>query len=75
MWNSATKLPLRGNGADAWFGWPNAPEIEVLQDEWFAASDFPTQTRIAAQIQAQAFTDVPDLPLGMFFQLTVSKNP
>jgi peptide/nickel transport system substrate-binding protein len=74
MWNPATSLPLRGNGADAWFGWPSAPKIEALRDEWFAASDLAAQRRIAAQIQAQAFTDVPYLPLGLFFQSTVQQK-
>jgi peptide/nickel transport system substrate-binding protein len=74
MWNPATNLPLRGNGADAWFGWPNAPRIEALRDEWFTASDLAAQKRIAAQIQAQAFADVPYLPLGMFFQSTVQQK-
>jgi hypothetical protein len=59
MGSPATSLPLRGNEADAWFGWPKAPRIEALRDGWFAASDLAVRKRIAAQIQVQAFTDVP----------------
>ncbi len=61
---------LRGNGADAWFGWPEAPRLEALRDQWLAAGDDAARRSIAATIQAQAFEDVPFLPLGQFFQPT-----
>jgi peptide/nickel transport system substrate-binding protein len=71
MSNPATNLALRGNGAGAWFGWPTAPKLEALRTEWLAASDIATQKKIASEIQAQAFVDVPFLSLGEFFQPTV----
>jgi peptide/nickel transport system substrate-binding protein len=55
---------LRGNGKQAIFGWPDAPRIEELRAEWLRAPDLEAQKRIAAQIQAQAFQDVPYIPLG-----------
>jgi len=60
----ASHLPLRGNGKDAWFGWPTMPKIEELRAAWFNAPDLTTQKKIAAQIQTQAFQDVPYWPLG-----------
>ena len=72
--NPAGNLALRGNGDAAWFGWPTAPTLERLRSEWLAATDVATQQRIAAQIQAQAFVDVPFLPLGQFFQPTVQSR-
>ena len=63
----ATNFPLRGNGGQAWFGWPTSPRIEALRDQWLDTSDFAAQKRIAAEIQAQAFEDVPYLPLGLFY--------
>ena len=74
MWTPATNLPLRGNGENAWFGWPTAPQLEALRAQWFAAPDRAAQQRIAAQIQVQAFIDVPYVPLGMFFQPTVQQT-
>jgi peptide/nickel transport system substrate-binding protein len=65
---------LRGNGSAAWFGWPTAPKLEALRDQWFAAPDLAAQRRIAAEIQAQAFVDVPYLPLGIYFQPTVQQR-
>jgi peptide/nickel transport system substrate-binding protein len=70
MSSPAGNLAMRGNGQNAWFGWPTAPELELLRDDWLAAPDVEAQKRIAAQIQQQAFIDVPFLPLGQFFQPT-----
>ena len=66
----AGHLPLRGNGANAWFGWPTAPKLESLRNAWFAAPDAAAQKAIGGQIQAQAFVDVPYLPLGRYLQPT-----
>lgn len=74
MSSPAGSLALRGNGANAWFGWPTAPELERLRDEWLAAPDAPEQKRIAAAMQRQAFLDVPFLPLGQFFQPTAQSR-
>ena len=63
-------LPLRGNGAAAWNGWPTSPKLEVLRQEWLLAVDETTQRDIARRIQLQAWTDVPFLPLGLYYQPT-----
>jgi peptide/nickel transport system substrate-binding protein len=63
----AGHLLLRGNGADAWFGWPSAPKLEALRDAWFDAPDLEAQQRIARAMQVQAFEDVPYIPLGQYF--------
>ncbi len=63
----AGHLLLRGNGADAWFGWPDAPKLEQLRDAWFDAPDLAAQQRIGREIQTQAFQDVPYTPLGQYF--------
>jgi peptide/nickel transport system substrate-binding protein len=66
--NPASHLALRGNGKDAWFGWPTLPRLEELRSTWLEAPDLAAQQKIAAEIQAQAFQDVPYLPVGQFFQ-------
>ena len=63
----AGHLLLRGNGRDAWFGWPEAPKLEALRDAWFDAPDLEAQKRIGREIQLQAFEDVPYIPLGQYF--------
>ncbi|HET6307397.1 MAG TPA: ABC transporter substrate-binding protein, partial [Rhodopila sp.] len=66
--NPAGNLLLRGNGKDAWYGWPTAPKLEALRDQWLHALDLPTQKALAADIQRQAFQDAPAIPLGLYYQ-------
>ena len=66
----AGHLPLRANGAQAWFGWPDDPKLEQLRDAWFAAPDLAAQQRICADIQREALTSVPYVPLGSYLQAT-----
>ena len=54
MSTPATAQLLRGNGAQAYNGWPDLPKLEALRDAWLAADDQPTQLALARQIQAQA---------------------
>lgn len=64
----ATNVFLRGNGRKAAPGWPDAPRLEGLRDRWFAAEGLEAQKRVAGEMQAQAFHDVPYVPLGQQFQ-------
>ncbi|HWK47806.1 MAG TPA: ABC transporter substrate-binding protein [Stellaceae bacterium] len=74
MASPASSVGLRGNGTDGWFGWPTAPDLETLRDQWFAAPDLATQQKIATEMQAKAFELVPFLPLGMYLQPTVQRK-
>jgi peptide/nickel transport system substrate-binding protein len=74
MSNPASNPALRGNGTGGWFGWPDAPKLEALRDQWLSEADPVRQRQIAAAIQRQAFIDVPFLPLGEFLQPTVQKD-
>lgn len=65
--NPITNIWLRGNGADAAAGWPTSPELERLRADWLAAPDTPAQARIAAEMQRQAFVDLPYIPTGQMF--------
>jgi peptide/nickel transport system substrate-binding protein len=72
--NPAGHLSLRTNGDAAWFGWPNDPKIEALRDAWFTAPDVPAQQKICADIQAEAFQDVPYIPMGQYLQPTAYRS-
>ncbi len=65
---------LRGNGRAAAPGWPDSPVIEALRDEWLSSPDPAAQFSLAEQIQAQAFRDVPYVPLGQQFQQTAYRT-
>jgi peptide/nickel transport system substrate-binding protein len=65
---------LRGNGAKAWFGWPEDAELERLRTAWFDAPDLPAQKVIAAQVQMRALETLPCIPLGQLFQPTAFRS-
>jgi peptide/nickel transport system substrate-binding protein len=66
----ASQLGIRGNGKDAWFGWPTAPKIEALRQAWFEARDLAEQKRICIELQTQFWIDVPYIPLGVLYTPT-----
>ncbi len=72
--NPAVHLPLRGNGPNAWFGWPDDPKMESLRQDWFNAPDLATQQKICRDIQAQALHDVMYVPAGEYYQPTAFKK-
>ncbi|MCR0985490.1 ABC transporter substrate-binding protein [Roseomonas populi] len=63
-------FPLRGNGANAWPGWPDIPELERLRNEWFVAPNPEEAKRIAGQMQRVAMEEVPYVPVGAYKSLT-----
>ena len=67
MLNPAVSASLRGNGAGAWFGWPDEPRLEALRSRWFLAADDTESKRIAEEIQTVAFETVPFIPLGQIY--------
>jgi peptide/nickel transport system substrate-binding protein len=57
---------LRGNGARAWFGWPDDPEMEAMREAWMDATEEAELRRLDRAIQARAFETVPFIPLGQY---------
>ena len=74
MLTPAGHISLRGNGGDAWFGWPDAPKIEALRNQWFADADATSQKATAEKLQEQVLTDVPYVPLGQYLQATAYRE-
>jgi peptide/nickel transport system substrate-binding protein len=65
---------LRGNGRAGGVGWPTSARIEELRSAWIAATEQTRRVEIAAELQAQAFEDLPHVPLGRFFQPTAYRT-
>jgi peptide/nickel transport system substrate-binding protein len=57
---------LRGNGKDAWFGWPSDDKVEAMRTAWMNSNDDAERKRLDAEIQARAFETVPFIPLGQY---------
>ena len=68
--SNPTGHALRASGETAWFGWPSSPRIEALRQQWLEAPDLASQQRICADIQRQAWIDVPQIPVGLYYQPT-----
>jgi peptide/nickel transport system substrate-binding protein len=67
--NPAVHPLLRGNRTSP-NGWMTSPRIEELRDAWFDTPELAIQQRISAQMQLQAFQDVPYIPLGLVYLQT-----
>ncbi|MBS7811876.1 ABC transporter substrate-binding protein [Roseococcus pinisoli] len=65
---------MRGNGADGWFGWPDAPQLETLRNQWFDAPDFAAQKRISDDMQRVAMDELPAVPIGCFYSNTALRK-
>jgi peptide/nickel transport system substrate-binding protein len=72
--NPACNPALRGNGRAAAAGWPTSPGLEAIREQWLRATDQPKQHALAADMQRQAFVDVPTLPLGLYYQPVAYRN-
>jgi len=57
---------IRGNGADAWFGWPSDDRLEAMRTTWMDSTDEAERKRLDQEIQRQAFDTVPFIPLGQY---------
>ena len=67
-------LALRSDGAAAWAGWPTDPRMEELRRGFIFAPDDAARKKIAAEIEQEAFTTVPYVPLGQYIQPTAYRR-
>jgi peptide/nickel transport system substrate-binding protein len=74
LWDPTSHLALRGNGLNAWPGWPTSPQLESLRDQWVDAPDVPARKALARRIQEQAFQDVAYVPTGRWRDLTAYRR-
>ena len=57
---------LRGNGKDAWIGWPDDPAMEAAYAAWLDADSPAELTRLEREIELIATENVPFIPLGRY---------
>jgi peptide/nickel transport system substrate-binding protein len=72
--NPAAHLGLRSDGAVAWAGWPTDPRMEELRRAFIFAPDDTSRRKSAAEIEQEAFTAVPYVPLGQYIQPTAYRR-
>jgi peptide/nickel transport system substrate-binding protein len=60
---------VNGTGDNAWFGWPDDPELEALRAEFIAAPSAEARKEVAERIQAHVIDVVTYVPLGQYLQV------
>ena len=65
---------LRGNGLQAWPGWPTSEALERLREQWFDAPDAAERHKLDAAIQTEALQDVVFVPVGGYRQMTALRR-
>jgi len=61
---------IRGNGKDAWFGWPTDEKVEAMRDAWMDSNDEAERKKLDQEIQLRSFETVPFIPLGQYLPPT-----
>ncbi|HEX7930949.1 MAG TPA: hypothetical protein VF470_08625, partial [Sphingomicrobium sp.] len=69
-----TNIMLRGNGRNAWFGWPTIPKLEELRDAWLNSPSPDERKRIAQEMQVVGMDELPAIPLGAIYRQTALKK-
>jgi len=72
--NPAVHFCVSGAGPDAWFGWPNVPQLEKLITDWVRATDQAQRKQLADQIQKVALSEVTYVPWGQWVQPTAYRK-
>jgi peptide/nickel transport system substrate-binding protein len=72
--NPAVHFALSGAGSDAWYGWPNIPQLEKLGTDWVRATDQTKRKQIADEIQKVALSEVAYVPWGEWAQPTALRK-
>ncbi len=73
-WHPGLHRYLQAQGAASEVGWPTSDALEAMRRAWLAAPDLAMQRAVAAEIQVQAFADVPYVPLGQWLRPTAYAN-
>jgi peptide/nickel transport system substrate-binding protein len=70
----AVSFLARGNGKNAWYGWPDDPALERDRLAWFDAADLATRRRLCDSMQTEIVSEAPYAPLGQILQPTAFRS-
>jgi peptide/nickel transport system substrate-binding protein len=70
----AVHFGISGAGPNAWFGWPDVPQIEKLTLDWVRATDPTKRKQLAEDIQRIALSEVTYGPWGEWDQPTAFRK-
>src|SRR5712692_1795525 len=64
--NPAVAIGVRASGEKAWFGWPNAPEVETQVTAWYEAKSLDEEKAAIGRLNKAALDSVVYAPTGFF---------
>ncbi len=70
----AVSFLTRGNGRDAWYGWPEIPKLEEARAAWMQADSLEEQKRLCADMQLAVLDAAPHIHLGQILQPTAYRS-
>jgi peptide/nickel transport system substrate-binding protein len=59
-------IGIRANGDNAWFGWPNIPEVETEVAAWYEATTLDEEKAAMRRLNKAALDNVVYAPVGFF---------
>jgi peptide/nickel transport system substrate-binding protein len=59
-------IGIRANGDNAWFGWPNIPEVETEIAAWYEATTLDEEKAAMRRLNKAALDHVVYAPVGFF---------
>jgi peptide/nickel transport system substrate-binding protein len=72
--SSAVHFGVSGAGPDAWFGWPDIPQLDKLTTDWVRTTDPTKRKQIADEVQKVALREVAYVPWGEWVQPTAYRK-
>jgi peptide/nickel transport system substrate-binding protein len=70
----AVHFGVSGAGANAWYGWPDIPQLEELTTQWVRVTDQMKRKQLADEIQKIALREVTYVPWGEWFSPTAFRS-
>src|SRR5947209_203454 len=66
--NPAVAIGVRASGDKAWFGWPDAPEVEAQVSAWYEAKTLDEEKAAIGRLNKAALEAVVFAPTGFFLE-------
>src|SRR5215467_13485559 len=66
--NPAVAIGIRASGDKAWFGWPDAPEVEAQVTAWYEAETLDEEKTAIRRLNKAALEAVVYAPTGFFLE-------
>src|SRR6266540_1328334 len=72
--NPAVHFGVSGAGPRAWFGWPDAPQLDKLITDWVRTTDQTKRLQLGDEVQRVALSEVTYVPWGEWVQPTAFRK-